>query len=203
MERKYAPRSVFAKDMTYGFTNDIGLAFQYRELREMQPFSVWGMSRLAGKKDAFDDVSELLIAQRGRLCVGGARLSVSAPSKPVMLPMESNGLRLQNLFPELDLHETTYAEFSRFAALADDEAEVMPELSRLLLERAVGLGAEYAFILMAAAEAANYCEIIKQAGFSCMTRTNMEMHDEMTLCVVDLVKQMHEQTKAKRQVAEQ
>ncbi len=189
LERRFAVRNPLPKAITYSFTDDIGLAHQYYQLRESIPINVWGMDQPCGKHDAFDAHSEMLIAHRGRLCIGGARLTVSSCHSPAMLPMEGGDLRLQKLFPELDLHETTYCEFSRFAALPDYQAIVIPELSRLLIQQALSLGAEYAFILAPASSAAGYCETVQQAGFHCSLRGDMAIADEMALCIVDLSKQ--------------
>lgn len=67
------------------------------------------------RQDKFDAESYIVLATDGQECVGGLRTTVRRSSHAGLLPMEVTcpGLRLQNVFPELDLDSTAHAEISK------------------------------------------------------------------------------------------
>ena len=67
------------------------------------------------RRDEFDDESCFVLATDGQECVGGLRATVRRPRQAGRLPMESccPGLRLSDVFPDLDLEATPHAEISK------------------------------------------------------------------------------------------
>lgn len=199
LARKFAGTPALPDKIDYEFTHDPALMHMYYQLREEMFISVWGLEKFCGQKDEFDDASEIMIARRGQLCIGGCRLTISTPSQPRKLPMEGNDLQLQALFPELDLQETTYCEFSRLAIMPDyRNGVIFPEMVRRFIKRMIAEGVEYAFGISPVPLARSYRQTIQMFG------VNVEMHKEieipereeyegikMVLSLVDLSKYVH------------
>ncbi len=120
---------------TYEFTRDHALLYQFR--------------LLCGTQDEFDDASQFLIARRGRLVLGGCRLTVHVPGEGADLPMESGGFQLAQTLKDFDLAHNTYAEISRvvIAASVEDslQREIMLELVAGMVERMMELNVRYMF----------------------------------------------------------
>ncbi len=152
-------------DIDYEFTRDTALLHQYYNLREDMFSSVWGLKNFCGQHDAFDDGSEIMIARKGLQCIGGGRLTISSPQAPRMLPMEKQDLMLTRLFPELDLGDTSYGEFSRLAILPEFRAgAVFPEITRRFIKKAIANGVEYAFNIAPVPLARSYRQAVQLFG---------------------------------------
>jgi len=153
------------QDVSYEFTNDPALLHQYFHMREDMFTSVWGLKKFCGLHDAFDDVSEIMVARKGLQCIGGGRLTINSPDNRKMLPMEKDDLVLSSLFPELDLQETTYGEFSRLAILPEFRAgAVFPEIARRFIKKAIANGVEYAFNIAPVPLARGYRQAVQLFG---------------------------------------
>jgi len=102
-----------------------------------------------GLEDETDRASCRVYAVRGEKVIAGARLTVSAPRSPRILPLEESGLRLlpRAEFAEMDLERNPYAEISRMAV--DPECtsglEVSFGLSRELCRSAARRGVDAIF----------------------------------------------------------
>ena len=153
------------QDVHFEFTNDPAMLHQYYRLREEMFISVWGLKHFSGQEDAFDAQSHIMVARKGLQCIGGGRLTVSTPQDHLMLPMEKEDLMLSALFPELDLHETVYGEFSRLAILPEFRSgAVFPELARRFITKAISLGVEYAFNIAPLPLARSYRQAVQMFG---------------------------------------
>ncbi len=153
------------QDVSYEFTHDVGLLHQYYLLREEMFSAVWGLKNFSGKEDAYDSQSHIVIARKNLQCIGGGRLTISTPEDPRMLPMEKDDLILKDLFPELDLHETAYGEFSRMAILPEFRSgHILPEISHRFIKKAIAQGVEYVFIMAPIPLARNYRQVAQMFG---------------------------------------
>lgn len=74
-----------------------------------------------GYKDRFDDISHIIIATDGIQCFGGVRATISYHGSQ-LLPMEQHGLRLKTMYPEFDLENSNYVEFSKFVVCQNSQA---------------------------------------------------------------------------------
>lgn len=199
LARKFGANPALPDKVSYEFSKDPALLHMYYQLREEMFISVWGLEKFCGKKDQFDDVSETMIARRGQLCIGGCRLTISTPDAPRVLPMEGPDLNLKSLFPELDLHETTYCEFSRLAIMPDYRGGVVfPEMVRRFIKRMIAEGVEYAFGISPVPLARSYRQTIQMFGMSVDVHREIPIPDreeyegiKMVLSVVDLSKYVH------------
>jgi hypothetical protein len=138
--------------------------------------NVWGLKNFCGQEDNFDAQSTIVIARKGLQCIGGGRLTVSSPTNRRALPMEKEGLALTSLFPELDLNETTYCEFSRLAILPEFRSgNVFIEIARKFVTKAMAEGAEYAFNIAPLPLARSY----RQAGQAYGLKWDIYSHVEI------------------------
>lgn len=158
-----APRG--SSNVVYEFTTDAGYLHQYFMMREEMFIRAWGLKQFSGKHDAFDDSGMIMVARQGLQCVGGGRLNISSPENRTILPMEKDDLCLKELFPELDLQDTTYGEFSRLAILPEFQASnVFPEIARRFIQKAVANGVEYAFNIAPEKLARHYQRVVQSFG---------------------------------------
>jgi hypothetical protein len=71
-----------------------------------------------GLADETDNLSRIVIAAQGGTVVGGARLTISTPQRPQMLPLEEKDFDLKSCeaLKDLGLDRKPYGEISRMAA---------------------------------------------------------------------------------------
>jgi len=134
--------------VVYEFTNDRALLHQYYHMREIMYRKMSFVYDYVGEEDEYDKISHILIARRGRLCVGGCRLTTREADEDFLLPMESPDFKLRDVLPNLLLRKFRHGEISRFAVLDDDDdkLDVMLALSQLIIEKCVSAGLGFAFI---------------------------------------------------------
>lgn len=178
LERRYAEK-VGPEQVTYEFTRDLGLLHQYYQLREQMFISVWGLKHFYGGKDKYDDISDILIARSGNLCVGGGRLTYSSPKNPIDTPIEYGDFRLQKLFPELDLGSKIYAECTRLALLPEYRTkEISFEIYRRIVQYHLRIKASYGFWVAPLPLARTYRQNCINLGFPCKIRLDIEIPDK-------------------------
>nr|AAO64420.2 long chain N-acyltryptophan synthase [uncultured bacterium CSL1] len=178
MVRKFMGTRSAPKPLVYEFTDDVALRQQYYQMRENMFINVWGLKSFFGGEDKFDSISQILVARQGNLCIGGLRLTISTPQNTVSLPLETEDFQLCDLVPELELHDKTYAELSRYAVLPDFQGpEIYFEGSRRLFARALAQGVEYAFAISPLGQARNYRRTATALGLGCEIRKNIEVPD--------------------------
>lgn len=85
-----------------------------------------------GLPDAFDMLSDVIVAVEHGEVVAGARLTVSEAEAPTLLPSETRECRFQDLLPQLSLEGTTYGEVHRVVIRKDKRNR--DTLSNLLME---------------------------------------------------------------------
>lgn len=181
-------------EVEYEFTQDVGLLHQYFLMREAMFISVWGLKNFSGLHDRFDDVSEIMVARRGKQVLAGGRITVSAPSRRQLLPMEGADLSLASAFPDLDLANHTYCEFSRLAILPEFRSgQTFPEVARRFIRRAVAEGVDYAFNMAPVPLARSYRQAMLNFGLKWQVRQDVQVPEreefegiKMVLSVMNL-----------------
>jgi len=147
--------------LVFEFTNDRGLLHQYYRLREIMYRKVFNTDKFVGEEDVHDRLSHILIARRGRLCVGGCRLTIREADEDFLLPMENADFKLRNIFPNLPLRKLRQGEISRFAIMDEDEdkLEIMGLLSQLIIEKCNNSELGYVFLKSSLPMARNWRKI--------------------------------------------
>ncbi|MDE3037719.1 MAG: hypothetical protein KGJ21_04625, partial [Pseudomonadota bacterium] len=102
------------ESVVYEFTDDRALLHQYYHLRETMYRKVFRTDKFVGEEDLHDKISHILVARRGKLVVGGCRLTIRDGDEDFLLPMETPDFRLRRLFKELSLNKLRHSEVSRF-----------------------------------------------------------------------------------------
>lgn len=133
--------------IVYEFTQDRGLLHQYYHLREVMYRKMFETDKFKGEEDTHDKLSYILVARRGRLCLGGCRLTVREGDEMWPLPMESENFKVRELFPMLSLLNERHGEISRFAIMEDcgNENEIFYGLCKLMYEKVIELRVHYLF----------------------------------------------------------
>ena len=144
--RKFKRAEKDKEPIVYEFTDDPALLHQYYRLRDLMYRKVHNLKEFEGGEDVYDKISHILIARRGRLCVGGCRLTIREPDENFLLPMETEEYKLRDVYPSLDLDMYRHAEASRFAIMEGfSEREVMYSLSKIICDKCFLEGMQYCF----------------------------------------------------------
>jgi len=166
LENRFSSKksSLANEPVIYEFTNDKALLHQYYRLRVQMYRKVLGVNDFDEREDPYDKISHILIARKGKLCIGGCRLTVCEKGENLQLPMENEEFKLKNVLPELNLDQHIYAEAGRFAVLEDHNSyEVLTMLATLLMKKGIELGAEYCFARSEVAMARNWRKIVNNS----------------------------------------
>lgn len=145
--RRFSKTPKEPEPIVYEFTDDKALLHQYFVLRER----MLGTDRFLPKdtipQDIHDKISYILVARRGKLCIGGARLTIRDGDEMFPLPMESDEFKLRELFPQLPLNKVRHAVGSKFAILEDHKSsEVLYAMCKIMYEKIMALGAHYYYV---------------------------------------------------------
>lgn len=194
LARKALRSTNLQERVVFEFSHDAGLVHQYCNMRENMFISVWGLKHFSGMKDRFDDISQLMVARKGLQVIGGGRLTICPPSRPLAMPMENADFKLTEVFPELNLDKHTYGEFSRLAILPEYRAgSVFPELAKRFIRKAVAEGVDFAFNMAPVPLARSYRQAMQVFGLNWNIRNDLVVPDreefegiKMTLSVMDL-----------------
>lgn len=131
----------------YEFTDDKALLHQYFVLREKMLGTDKFLPKNTLPQDIHDKISNILIARRGKLCIGGARLTIREGDETFPLPMETDEFKLRELFPHLPLDKVKHAVGSKFAILDNEKNhEILYALCKIMYEKVVAEGVEYYFV---------------------------------------------------------
>ena len=119
---------------------------QYYKIREDCYRKDLGLKLFDGKEDDHDKESHIIIIKNNQECVGGVRISGTHPSNGQRLPMEEEGLKLADYFPELALDRVSYCQWGRLALLPEYRGiDTAKQICNVLLESCEALGYRYAF----------------------------------------------------------
>jgi len=106
-------------DLRFEFTTDPRLLGQYREMYERECRVAFHIPGFREAETMHDRKAHILIVRHGDQCVGGGRFSVRTPEQLDPLPLELDGFRLEDHFPELASGQLSYGEFSRLVLLPE------------------------------------------------------------------------------------
>lgn len=132
--------------VVFQFTTDKALLHQYYLLRD-QMFKrfIKDYSGDTGA-DIYDKISEILVAVRGNLVIGGCRVTVREGDENFLLPMETKDFKIKEHFPELPLNTERHCVVSKFAILEEHkENELLYGLCKAVFNKTVSLGVHYGF----------------------------------------------------------
>jgi len=107
-------------ELVYELTSDAELLHQYRVIYEREFSAVHNADYRYTHADEEDDRhGHIVVVRQGNCCVGGARISVRTPHQPHPLPIELDGFRLEEHFPELKEKKMRYGQVGRFCLLPE------------------------------------------------------------------------------------
>ena len=130
----------------YEFTQDRALIHQYHTLLETMYRRMYAAHNFKADVDVYDKLSYILIARRGRLCLGGCRLTVREYDEMWDMPMESKDFKLRDAFPDLRLDQERHGELSRFAIMEDSgDEDIFHGLCKVMYEKTLDLQIHYLF----------------------------------------------------------
>jgi hypothetical protein len=133
--------------IVYEFTQDRAMLHQYYRLREVMYRKMFETDKFMGEEDLHDKLSYILIARRGRLCLGGCRLTIREHDEMWQLPMEGDEFKLRNLFPDLHLEKERHGEISRFAIMEDSGSDdnIFYGLCKVMYDKVTSSNIHYLF----------------------------------------------------------
>jgi len=181
--------------IVYEFTSDRALLHQYYRLREVMYRKIFHTDKFMGEEDVHDKLSHILIARRGKLCIGGCRLTVREADEDFLLPMESQDFKMRTIFSNLPLKKLRHGEISRFAILDDDDdkLEAMLVLSQLIIEKCVSSNLGFAFLKSSLPMARNwrkigqtYCGLKKMRICTEVKVPENPIHPEITWYITEI-----------------
>lgn len=151
--------------VVYEFTQDRALLHQYYRLREIMYRKMFDTDQFSGDEDVHDKLSHILIARRGRLCLGGCRLTIREGDEHWQLPMELKDFKLRELFPHIPLDSARHAEISRFAVMEDaGDENILYGLCKVMYDKVVDSEISYLFVKSTYPLARNWRLIANQFG---------------------------------------
>jgi hypothetical protein len=130
----------------YEFTRDRALLHQYYRLRETMYQRMYNSAEFKAEEDVHDKLSYILIARRGKLCLGGCRLTIREHDEMWDLPMEASDFKLRKLFPALSLDRERHGEISRFAVMEDSgDQDIFHGMCKVMYEKVISSNIHYLF----------------------------------------------------------
>jgi hypothetical protein len=169
-------------------TNNSALIAEYCELRNRVYHQHYPhLAADFGQHDSVDTHSHIVIGYYNRV-VAGARITISRPGSPRLMPMEESGFRLAEALPEFRLGLQPYAEFSRVAvdpAFAAGRHCSM-RLIQELVHTAAGFGIDLVFSICPDAQVRWNAWNSRKCGVTFQTFPDIEIPTpfgiRMTLC---------------------
>lgn len=154
-------------DIDISPTRDASLLAQYYLLRERTFRRELGLAGFQGGEESWDWASDIVVARKGKRCIGGARITASTPERRQNLPLEADGMHLSSALPSLQLPVAGYAQVTR---LAIDERERTPQLLQhfgaALVTHARRVGCDYLIGVSGMARSRIYRRIFRAQGLN-------------------------------------
>lgn len=149
----------------YEFTDDPAMLHQYYRLREDRYRKAFNLKSFSGGADKYDKISHILIARRGRLCLGGCRLTIREGDETWSLPTEVDEYIFRDLFPELSLDKLRHGEISRFVVMEDSsEEDIVYGLSKAMYNKVTSSNINYLFVSSTYSMARNWRMVSNSFG---------------------------------------
>jgi hypothetical protein len=122
-----------------------------------------GPKDFSGHEDAFDRNADILVVRAGDSVIGGARIVSNKLAEKSSIPLESEGFKMKNIFPDLDLNKHSYCEFGRLAVLPQYRSMALIEdIVLTLIMRAIETKHKYMFAMNPLVQARCYRKICKK-----------------------------------------
>ncbi len=134
------------EQITYEFTEDPALLHQYYRIRQVMYDKVFHTKNYNWGEDHYDRLGRILVARRGRLCLGGCRLIIREADEAWDLPMEKSDFNIRKLFPELPLDMVRHAEISRLTVMDDCGEDVLQGLYKAMYRVVTNSDINYLFV---------------------------------------------------------
>jgi hypothetical protein len=146
LAKRYSRFTKKKEELVYEFTRDPALIHQYYRIYEEEFKAVLDAEYHHNSADEHDQRGHFLIVRRGKLCIGGARISVKTPRQPNLLPVEAANFRLEDHFPELRQKEMRVGQAGRFCLLPEFRGgAVTREMQRHITRKAIALNLDMFF----------------------------------------------------------
>jgi len=143
---RYGRKKQQQERLIFEFSRDPALIHQYYRIYEQEFKSVLHADYHHHDNDEHDQKGHFLIVRRGKLCVGGARLNTKTPRQPELLPIEMDGFKLEDHFPDLKHKEVSYGQIGRLCVLPEYRGGAVTRLMMWhLYRKSVALGLETIF----------------------------------------------------------
>ena len=140
---------------------------QYYQIRQECFRRDLGIKSFDGTEDKFDRSGYLLVALDRQQCIGGARLSISTPESPLLLPLEINGFLLQERFSEIAHNKESYSQWTRLALKLEYRIpEMLQRMALVMIQEAKRLKSSYSFNVAGMNRARLYQRLHRTQGFN-------------------------------------
>jgi len=118
LAKRFAKPDAWGHNVSYKASEDPKHIQQYYKIRQ-EAYKILVNEHYYAGKDRYDDYSYQFLGLAGGNCIGGIRITVSTPEKPVDMPLENDNFRIKELYKEIDFSDLIYCEASRLALLPE------------------------------------------------------------------------------------
>lgn len=177
LARRYSRKPL--PPLAFEFTRDPAYLHQYYRLRENEYNAFYGINPLSGAECEHDHTGHIMVVRMGNQIVGGARINTKTPRKRNLLPMEINGFRLENYFPQLERKQLSYGQACSMVLLPEFRGG---DIVREMVKRVCTKGAALNLAVLFATCPISNARLYKQACVSIgLVDTKVHLDIEMPL----------------------
>ncbi len=155
-----------------------------------------GLPRVFDRSEhAYDPVSDTLLVTYKDIVIGGARIVGKFPEDSKGIPMDSDELSLEDLFPEFQLKDVPYCEFTRLAVVKSFRSlDLLHYIFTEMVSYSIAKGYKYLFSISSLAQARCNKQAAKAIGlpFEYKIHKDIEIPDkkgkygELKVCISSL-----------------
>ena len=177
LQKQFEKASPLSHNVSYQMTEDRNLKQQYIKIRQQVYQEAYNDPNVG--EDFTDHISNIFVATAGAgNVIGGIRLTVSTPDSPKILPIESCGVNLRELFPKIDFSKVIIGEAGRSAVLPEfRDGEVCNRLQTISKEYFIKeMGAEIGFGSCDAPNMRRLKIFFKRMGYNFIGRTDIPVY---------------------------
>ncbi len=174
--QRFSAPEKYSRNISYDITEDRDLIDQYLSIRQEIYRQSYNDPNVG--EDYTDKVSHIFVARAGAgNVIGGLRLTISAPNRPNILPIELSGVNIRSLFPQIDFDKVTFGEASRLAVLPDFRDGAVSDMllmnSKEYFVRE--MGAEIGFGCSTMAHIKKFSRFINRLGYNFIIRQDVNV----------------------------
>lgn len=153
--------------ITFEFSKQDDLLEQYYWLREECFRKELKLDAFNGREDIYDQTGNILIVRDGDVCVGGVRITGCSLFNQTLTPLESKGLNLNKVLPQLDLPLAPYCQHERLVLRPEyRKTEIFRAVCKAVMRGCASLGYHYAFNVTGLKRARLYKRVHSGLGYS-------------------------------------